>query len=104
MVVAHEPIQAALPVVYSFGSALTLLYLYRKPVHLDQYEALRTDDDLDQEGTETNIGSPIPSESESNVIDQVQAQYQAQRSSGMTINLARLGLAAVQLGLALLSI
>ncbi|KAF9335485.1 hypothetical protein BG006_011414, partial [Podila minutissima] len=70
------------------------MYLSRKPVHLDQYEALRTDDDLDQEASETNIGSPIPSESESSVVDHVQAQYQAQRSSGMTINLARLGLTA----------
>ncbi|KAF9216328.1 hypothetical protein BGZ59_010123, partial [Podila verticillata] len=101
MVVAHEAIQAALPVVYSLGSALTLVYLSLKPVHLDQYEELRADDDLDEE-TSANSGSPIPSDS--TVVDQVQAQYQAQRASGMTINLARLGLTAVQLGLALLSI
>ncbi|KAG0018663.1 hypothetical protein BGZ81_010115 [Podila clonocystis] len=103
-VIPDRAIQAALPVVYSLGSALTLVYLSRKPVHLDQYEALRTDDDLDQETSETNIGSHVPSETESTVVDQVQAQYQAQRSSGMTINLARLGLTAVQLGLALFSI
>ncbi|KAG0318908.1 hypothetical protein BG000_004022, partial [Podila horticola] len=95
-------IQAALPVAYSVGSALSLVYLSRKPVHLDQYEALRTDDDLVEETCEPNSGSPIPSESI--VVDQVQAQYQAQRSSGMTINLARLGFTAVQLGLALFSI
>ncbi|KAG0026749.1 hypothetical protein BGZ82_009315, partial [Podila clonocystis] len=68
MVVTHEAIQAVLPVVYSLGSALTLVYLSRKPVHLDQYEALRTDDDLDQETFEN--GSPIPSESESTVVEQ----------------------------------
>lgn len=34
-------------------------------------------------------------------MEQVQAQYQARRSNGMSINLARLGLTAAQLGLAL---
>lgn len=45
-----------------------------------------------------------PSSSTSTVIDQTQAQYRLQRSSGMTVNLARVGLTAVQLGLAFFSI
>ncbi|KAF9428768.1 hypothetical protein BGZ94_001135, partial [Podila epigama] len=115
-------LQAALPVVFAAGSALTLAYLSRKPVHLDQYEALKTDDpDHDINNIHEDVvsgpnsdsgapsshhhtaGSPLAA-SESTIVDQVQAQYQAQRSSGMTVNLARLGLSAIQLGLALFSL
>ncbi|KAG0348952.1 hypothetical protein BG004_003435 [Podila humilis] len=103
-----EIIQASLPVVYSLGSALTLVYLSKKPVHLDQYDSLPTDynneeNDETQPTLEDNSNSSSAAE-DTAAIDQVQAQYQAQRSSGMTINLARLGLTATQLGLALFSI
>ncbi|KAI8604697.1 ABC transporter type 1, transmembrane domain-containing protein [Dissophora ornata] len=99
----------ALPLVYSVASALTIFYLSQKPVHLDQYTSLNDnyegDDDNDEDEQQSaNVavtGSPVPGAA---TIEQVQAQYQAQRSSGMSINLARLGLTAFQLGLALFSI
>lgn len=84
-------------------------------MHLDQYEAIRDDDNddelapednsnVDVEHTITTSGGVSPSSSISTIIDQAQAQYQQQRSSGMTVSLARVGLTAVQLGLALFSI
>ncbi|KAF9384934.1 hypothetical protein CPB97_005270 [Podila verticillata] len=105
-----ETIQATLPVAYSVASAVALIYLARKPVHLDQYEAIRADDNEDEltpEGGNVDVqhtGSVSPSPSTSTVIDQAQTQYQLQRSSGMVVNLARVGLTAVQLGLAFFSI
>ncbi|KAG0336504.1 hypothetical protein BG004_008015 [Podila humilis] len=117
-----EAIQVTLPILYSVASALLLVHLARKPVHLDQYEdALWTSDnryrplaseDLDHHTTlettptTTNAGSSgvSPSHSASTVIDQAQAQYQRQQSSGVSVNLARIGLTAIQLGLSLFSI
>lgn len=106
----YRTIQATLPVAYSVASAVALIYLARKPVHLDQYEAIRADDNEDEltpEGGNVDVqhtGSVSPSPSTSTVIDQAQTQYQLQRSSGMVVNLARVGLTAVQLGLAFFSI
>ncbi|KAG0040947.1 hypothetical protein BGZ82_005498 [Podila clonocystis] len=105
-----EAIQASLPVAYS----VALIHLARKPVHLDQYEAIRDDIDdeiapedsnnVDVDHTIATSGGVSSSSSTSTVIDQAQAQYQQQRSSGMAVNLARVGLTAVQLGLAFSSI
>jgi len=56
-------------------------------------------DDQDEIDQSTFEGSSLPDNSVA--MEQVQAQYQAQRSNGMSISLARLGLTAVQLGFAL---
>lgn len=97
-----------MPLVYSIGSALTLLYLARKPVHLDQYEPLKDEDDL---APESDVPEPShhqepasASAVEPATVDNLQSQYQAQRNSGMSINLARLGLTFLQLGLSLSAI
>ncbi|KAG0210815.1 hypothetical protein BGX28_008951 [Mortierella sp. GBA30] len=63
------------------------------PVHLDQYEPLKDGPDLESEEP-----------AESTEAENLQAQYQAQRNSGMSINLARLGLTFVQVGLSLFMI
>ncbi|KAG0023260.1 hypothetical protein BGZ81_008188 [Podila clonocystis] len=109
-----EAVQASLPVAYSVASAVALIHLARKPVHLDQYEAIRDDNDdeiapedssnVDVEHTIATSGGVSSSSSTSTVINQAQAQYQQQRSSGIAVNLARVGLTAVQLGLAFFSI
>ncbi|KAG0093525.1 hypothetical protein BGZ93_009964 [Podila epicladia] len=114
MNITLEAIQTSLPVIYSIASAVALTHLARKPVHLDQYEAIRDDIDdepapednnsLNVEHSITTSGGVSPSSSASTVIDQTQAQYQQQRSSGMAVNLARVGLTAGQLGLALFSL
>ncbi|KAG0278107.1 hypothetical protein BGZ95_004702 [Linnemannia exigua] len=99
-------IQATLPLVYSIASALTLVYLSRKRVHLGQYDALRDseqqdndDDDIDA-GQESANPTSIAAASTSNAsIDVLQAQYQAQQNAGISISLARLGLTFTQLGL-----
>ncbi|KAI1319284.1 hypothetical protein EDD11_004421 [Mortierella claussenii] len=96
----------SLPVVYSALSALTLLYLSKKPVHLDQYDALR---DRDQEEREENAQAhsrqaAANALSESATVDNIQAQYQSQRNSGMSITLARVGLTSFQLGLEIFSL
>lgn len=101
-------IEGSLPLVYSIASALTILHLSRKPVRLDQYSPLNDnyEDDEDQLNDQPVNGIVEPGASliGSPTVDQVQAQYQAQRSSGLSINLARLGLTAFQLGLALFSL
>ena len=84
--------------VYSAASALTILYLSRKPIHLDQYSPLI--DNNEDEDAEDDLHH----DRNASTIQRVQAQYQEQRSSGLSINLARLGLTVLQLGLALLSI
>ncbi|KAF9150322.1 hypothetical protein BG015_007856, partial [Linnemannia schmuckeri] len=102
-------IEGSLPLVYSAASALTILYLSRRPVHLDQYSPLNDnyEDDEDQVEDHQPVARIVESDAsltDSPVVDQVQAQYQAQRSSGLCISLARLGLTAFQLALALFSI
>ncbi|KAG0256860.1 hypothetical protein BG011_004280 [Mortierella polycephala] len=100
-------IEGALPLVYSVASAATIFYLSKKSVHLDQYTAL--DDNFVGDYGNNNDSQQEPnvegiSASEVTTLEQVQNQYQAQRSSGMSINLARIGLTAIQLGLVLFSI
>ncbi|KAG0363974.1 hypothetical protein BG005_000006 [Podila minutissima] len=90
-------IEAALPLGYTLASALTIVYLARKPINLDQYtplhDSLYGNDEDNQE-----------QEQDQHDLEQVQAQYQTQRASGMGINLARFGLTAFQLGLAFFSL
>ncbi|KAG0301825.1 hypothetical protein BGZ98_008023 [Dissophora globulifera] len=90
-----ELVEATLPLAYSIAAALFVFYLTKRPVHLDQYEQLR--DTLD----DPTQGDDLPSDSSSAAaaFDLAQAQYQAQRASGMGINLARLGLTLFQLAL-----
>ncbi|KAF9332491.1 hypothetical protein BG006_004633 [Podila minutissima] len=88
----------ALPLVYSLASVLTLIYLSRKPVHLDQYESLRAKDQFDDSFVTTET-----TRSSESILDQAQERHQKRRFSGLTINLARLFLATAELGLALFS-
>lgn len=84
---------------YCVASAVALLYLSKKPVHLDQYESLK----IREEAARHQHHTEPASASESSNVENLQAQYQAQRNSGMSINLARLGLTFLQLGLLLFS-
>ncbi|GJJ77883.1 hypothetical protein EMPS_10242 [Entomortierella parvispora] len=93
MSVSLSDVQTALPVVYTVASAVTLVYLSKKPVNLDQYEALRD-----------SAPGPDENSSDPNTLEHIQLQYQAQQSAGLSINLARLGLTFFQLGLTLFSI
>ncbi|KAF9142871.1 hypothetical protein BGX30_001980 [Mortierella sp. GBA39] len=97
-------VQATLPLVYSIASALTLVYLSRKRVHLSQYEALRDseqqDDDDNEVEEELEQADPFTTSTTTPPsIDVLQAQYQAQQNAGISISIARLGLTFTQLGL-----
>ncbi|KAF9113681.1 hypothetical protein BGX27_001044 [Mortierella sp. AM989] len=102
-------VEGVIPLAYSLTSALTIFYLSRKPVHLDQYTPLNnnyedegsddTTEDVQQYNNALISGSP-----EVSTIEQIQAQYQAHRYSGLSISLARLGLTALQFGLTFFSI
>ncbi|KAG0006856.1 hypothetical protein BGZ65_002794 [Modicella reniformis] len=92
MSTAFDVVLAASPLAYSIASVLGLIHLSKKPVHLDQYEPLRIHNEAQ---------TSVP---ESTSLENLQAKYQAQRNSGMSINLARLGLTFLQLGLSLFSV
>ncbi|KAG0309742.1 hypothetical protein BGZ98_008878 [Dissophora globulifera] len=92
---------AALELLYATGSALTIYYLSVKPVNLDQYEALRAHDEAQAQHRPRGSAAPA---AESTSVENIQAVYQAQRGSGLSINLTRLGLTFFQLGLALFSV
>ncbi|KAF9384340.1 hypothetical protein CPB97_005742 [Podila verticillata] len=91
-------LQAALPLVYSLASALTVVYLSRKPVHLDQYESLRATNQFDDSAATTTTTSSGPLE------DRAEERYQKRRFSGLTVNMVRLFLTMAELGLALFSL
>ncbi|KAF8934246.1 hypothetical protein EDD21DRAFT_142144 [Dissophora ornata] len=102
-----ELVESALPLAYSIASALLIFHLARKPVHLDQYDVLK--DNLGQDDVPASSNGPHSQRdssplSDSAIIELIQAQHQAQRTSGMSINLARFGLTAFQLGLAFFSL
>ncbi|KAG0209533.1 hypothetical protein BGX33_005482 [Mortierella sp. NVP41] len=107
---AVSTVNATLPLVYSIASALTLVYLSKRRVHLSQYEALRESDEADDDDEEeeaavppaTHSSSTLPHDNTTN-IDVLQAQYQAQQNAGISISLARLGLTFTQLGLIVFS-
>ncbi|KAG0212045.1 hypothetical protein BGX28_006943 [Mortierella sp. GBA30] len=67
---------------YPIASALLLVYLARRPVHLDQYNGKFTHHD-------------------DNEIEQIQPRYQEQQVSGKNINWTRLILTIIRLGLAI---
>lgn len=97
--------------MYSVASALILVYLSRKRVHLSQYEPLRDsdeqqDDDEDNEAEEVeeaNQTNPSATTTTLPSIDVLQAQYQAQQNAGISISIARLSLTFTQLGLVVYS-
>ncbi|GJJ75089.1 hypothetical protein EMPS_07447 [Entomortierella parvispora] len=89
-----------LPALYSLASALIIMYLARKPVQLKETSSL-IDNYADDQGEIDQHFEGEPVAESSVAIEQVQAQYQAQRSNSMSINLARFGLTAAQLALAL---
>ncbi|KAK3842495.1 MAG: ABC transporter type 1, transmembrane domain-containing protein [Linnemannia gamsii] len=91
-------IEPSLPLAYSLVSALVLVHLSRKPVHLDQYESLRDSPEDDQDG------STDPTATTTTALDNAQARYQARRASGFSLHLARSVVTAGQLGLALFSL
>ncbi|KAF8969063.1 hypothetical protein BGZ46_010749 [Entomortierella lignicola] len=97
-------IEGVLPLAYSLTSALTIFHLSRKPVHLDQYSPLN-DNNEEEEEEENSAGDAHLTNSTIEVltIDQIQAQYQSHRNSGLNVSLARLGLTALQLGLVVFS-
>ncbi|KAG0045770.1 hypothetical protein BGZ83_009002, partial [Gryganskiella cystojenkinii] len=84
------------------------IYLAKKPVQLEDYSDLNDsykDDDEDEiEQDIVEDRTPMASLTDATAaIEQVKSQYQASRSNGMSINLARFGLTTLQLGLALFS-
>ncbi|KAF9094962.1 hypothetical protein BGX23_001326 [Mortierella sp. AD031] len=110
MVSPSQLVESTLPLVYSIASALLIVHLSRKPIHLDQYEAVKDnveEDDLDtptHPHGDTTIDHRQRDSSAYNENAQAAAQYQAQRNSGMGINLARLGFSAFALGLSVFSL
>ncbi|KAF9208530.1 hypothetical protein BGZ49_008520 [Haplosporangium sp. Z 27] len=102
---AVELVGSALPPAYSLASALLIFYLSRRSINLDQYEQLREIlDSDDQVNPSTNHRSRgYIKLSNSTAIDSIHAQLESRRASGLAINLARFGLTALQLGLAILT-
>ncbi|KAF9437115.1 hypothetical protein BGZ76_001945 [Entomortierella beljakovae] len=96
-----ELVGSTLPLAYSLSSALLIFYLSKKPVNLNQYEQLR--DTLDNEDNNRSQNEGTSRSDSAAVINSIQAQFQAQRASGLSINLIRFGLTAFQLGLTILS-
>ncbi|KAG0285970.1 hypothetical protein BGZ96_009863 [Linnemannia gamsii] len=101
-------IEPSLPLVYSIVSALVLVRILRKPIHLDQYEPLRDtldQDDQTPEGDRHHSGPTLVDSSDSTAaLDNAQTIYQARRSSGLHLHLARSIVSAGQLGLAIYSL
>ncbi|KAG0375854.1 hypothetical protein BGX24_008580 [Mortierella sp. AD032] len=112
MVFPTELVASTLPLVYSVASALLIVRLSRKPIHLDQYDAVKDnldeDDNLDTPPThqhgDTTIGQSQRDSSAIHESAQAAEQYQSQRNSGMGVNLARMGFSAFALGLSVFSL
>ncbi|KAF9917868.1 hypothetical protein FBU30_000474 [Linnemannia zychae] len=97
MALSIELAESTLPLVYSIASALLVVHLSRKPIHLDQYDAVKDslgEDDLDTPHQQRD--TPILNEAA-----QAAEQY---RNSGMGINFARMGLSVLALGLSIFSL
>ncbi|KAF9086882.1 hypothetical protein BGX29_001153, partial [Mortierella sp. GBA35] len=103
-----ELIEPSLPLAYSLASALVLVYLSRKPIHLDQYEPIRnTLDHDDQEGpvdSDHHRSATLVDSDPTGALDSAQARYQARRTSDLSLHLARSVVTSAQLGLALYSL
>ncbi|KAF8927905.1 hypothetical protein BGZ47_001905 [Haplosporangium gracile] len=110
MVFPIELVESTLPLAYSIASVLLIVHLSRKPIHLDQYDAVKgnlDEDDLDtlthQHG-DTTIGHRHRDSFTINETAQAAEHYQTQRNSGMGANLARLSFSAFALGLSVFSL
>ncbi|KAG0296659.1 hypothetical protein BGZ97_004481 [Linnemannia gamsii] len=101
-------IESSLPLAYSIVSALVLVRLSRKPINLDQYEPLRDtldQDDQGPDGDRHHRGVTLVDSSDSTAaLDNAQNIYQARRSSGLHLHLARSIVTGGQLGLAVYSL
>ncbi|KAF9114927.1 hypothetical protein BGW39_003226, partial [Mortierella sp. 14UC] len=108
MAFSTELAVSTLPLAYSIASALLIVHLSRKPIHLDQYDALKDnlgEDDLDtptHHHGDTTVGNGHSSAVHNSA--QAAEQSQAQRNFGMGVNLARFGLSAFALGLSVFSL
>ncbi|KAF9541718.1 hypothetical protein EC957_002737 [Mortierella hygrophila] len=104
----YRLIEPSLPLVYSLVSALVLVHLSRKPIHLDQYDPLRATLDHDDQSPDGNDhhqrGATLVDSSDSAALDNAQAIYQTRRASGLHLHLARFIVTAGQLGLAIYSL
>ncbi|KAK3805989.1 MAG: hypothetical protein JOS17DRAFT_768002 [Linnemannia elongata] len=103
-----ELIEPSLPLAYSLVSALVLVHLSRKPIHLDQYEPLRAtleqDDQSPDGGDHHQRGASLVDSSDSAALDNAQSIYQTHRASGLHLHLARSVVTAGQLGLTIYSL
>ncbi|GJJ77882.1 hypothetical protein EMPS_10241 [Entomortierella parvispora] len=103
-----ELIEKVLPLVYTISSAAFIYRLSKKPVHLDQYDNLEPSEDQDgYEQQQQQQNSDERRHTDSTLLQEqhaLQMQYQAQRAKGMSIDLGRLGLSALQFGLTMFSI
>lgn len=79
---------------YPFASALLLFYLFRKSIHLDQYESIRSTDNSE------DLDNPVNNHDRNNNSTQSSAHASV---VALSIKLARIGLTALQLGLAVFS-
>lgn len=104
----YRLIEPSLPLAYSLVSALVLVHLSRKPIHLDQYEPLRATLDQDDQspigGDHHQRSATLVDSSDSAALDNAQAIYQTRRASGLHLHLARSVITAGQLGLAVYSL
>lgn len=82
--------------MYSLASALLLIYLSRKPIRLDQYESIRSTDHWDELDNNTV-------DSQGSNRDNYTRPLTHTSAMATGINLARLGLTALRLGLAVFS-
>lgn len=104
----YRLIEPSLPLAYSLVSALVLVHLSRKPIHLDQYEPLRAtleqDDQSPDGGDHHQRGASLVDSSDSAALDNAQSIYQTHRASGLHLHLARSVVTAGQLGLTIYSL
>lgn len=94
--------------MYTLSSAAFIYRLSKKPIHLDQYDNLQQSEDQDgYEHQQQQQNSDQRRHTDSTLVQEqhaLQVQYQAQRAKGMSVDLGRLGLTALQLGLTMFSI
>ncbi|KAF9162910.1 hypothetical protein DFQ26_003118 [Actinomortierella ambigua] len=97
--------QTAVPVVAVVISALTTLHLVGKPVHLDQYDAIKVVEEAATAEEEARlVAGQQPHQDAETTVNQIQTQFQHQRSTGLGKGLSRLGLVGLQAAIALLGI
>ncbi|KAF9925261.1 hypothetical protein FBU30_004953 [Linnemannia zychae] len=83
---------AALTVAFSFASVLLLVYLYRKPIHLDQYKAIQPIDSDDSENDNQDENENTTASSSS-----------CRLTNAATTHIIRFGLTVLQLGISVFS-